>query len=150
MRDCIVKLGEDHIGKTKGWEQSKPWWNEEVKEKYAEYKGAKKDMRKRCDHGKVERFTEAKHNFLESYHRSKQDHLEKTIKSLDGDERNMWKAVKKFNNAPDEYVVQPLTDNNGNILSDDAEIANEFSANYGDTQVRVETEQLQKIREQHL
>ena len=56
-------------------------------------------------------------------------------------------ATSTYNSCV-EAVVHITLASNGNILSDDAEIANEFSANYGDTQVRVETEQLQKIREQ--
>ena len=146
FRDCIIKLGEENIGKTKGWSQCKPWWNEEIGKKYEIYKKARKDMKKRSDHQKLEKFSEARSNFLESYQKSKQNYLETTIRSLDGDERNMWKAVKRFNNAADSYVIQPLTDDCGNILSNDDEIANEFEKQYGEAKVMVDSEILQDIK----
>ena len=148
LRDSFHRLGKDHIGKTKGRLNAKPWWNDVVEGRHTEYKDAQRAMKKRCDLEKVDRFKKARHKFLETYHEARKKHMEDTIKLLDGDEKGMWKAVKQFNGARDEYVVQPVKDDSGNIISSDKEIANEFIKLYGENEMVVEQERLDEIHAQ--
>ena len=48
---------------------------------------------------KMNKVSEARDDFLKSYHNAKQQYLEETIKALDGDDKQMWKAVKRFNKS---------------------------------------------------
>ena len=72
--------------------------------------------------------------------------MEESIQSLDGDDKSMWRVVKQFNNDVNEYAIQPLMDNDGNILSTDMEIADEFSKQYGDKEVVVDHERFKEVQ----
>ena len=148
VRESILELGRDCIGKTLGKSNSKPWWNNDIGQKYKDYKKAQKNMSKRCDQEKVKKYKDAMNEFLVSYHESKQKYLEESIKELDGDDKNMWKVVKRFNNMPNDYSIQPLMNSDGKILYTDEEIAGEFNKQYGKSQFTVEPERFQEIRNQ--
>ena len=148
LKQSIIDLGNECIGKTESKSNSKPWWNREIGLKYKEYKICHQELKKRCDQEKVDRYKVAKNNFLESYHEARQKYLEETITQLDGDDQSMWKAIRRFNNVPNDYVIQPLTDIDGTILSTDEEIASEFTRQYGESQLMVEPEREEEIRRQ--
>ena len=69
-----------------------------------------------------------------------------SIKSLEGDEKNMWKVVKQLGDQNEDYVIQPLKNDAGEILSADSEIAEEFSEHYGGAEVMVERERREEIQ----
>ena len=148
LRNNIVGLGNDTIGKKETRSNSKPWWGKEIGLKYKQYRDARKEMKKRCDLEKVNKFENARKEFLDCYHRAKEKYLEVTVQSLDGDDKSMWKTVKRFNDIPNNYVIQPLTNDDGNILSTDAEIANEFCKQYGDKDPMVDQEIVEEVQKQ--
>ena len=146
LRDSLTNLGNEHIGKTKIRSNSKPWWNNDIESKYKEYKAAKKDMKKRSDHEKLNRLMKTRQDFLNAYQEARKTHLEETVKSLEGDDKGMWKAIKRFNNSVEEYAVQPLVNNDGKFLTEDKEIAEEFVKQHSETGIEIEDERKKEVQ----
>ena len=71
LRDTMVELGKKNVGKTKVRADSKPWWSKSIAEKYKIYKDAQREMKKRCDQGRKDKFIVARENFLSSCHKAK-------------------------------------------------------------------------------
>ena len=150
IRNSFHEPGVDVIGKIQNNIRSKPWWDDELKNKLKELKNSQKSYRKRSDQSKLDCFLQVKIQFFKLYDQKREKHWETTIQELSGDQTHMWKIIRRNNNIPPIQAVQPIIEDNGTIHHSDEDIANQFTLHYGQNKLKVDNYRAELVKERSI
>ena len=144
LKSCVIKTAEESIPKIKANGKHKSWWDEDMSEKYNEVKKKRNRYKKRSDGSRLEQLLAAKKEFQKMFSEKLANHMCRVVEN--GQQTELWKVVRNYNNNRLRPAIQPILDETSGIMKHtDQDIASIFIKHYGDKPIHIEDAVKQEI-----
>ena len=145
LRKCMLEAAETTIPQINANGKHKSWWDEELTEKHQEVKKKKNSFRKRSDGARLQQYREVKQEFQVLFQEKRRVFMSKLLDQMNGNQSEMWKVIRNYNNHRIRPAIQPIRDKSGEIKHKDEDIAVIFQQKYGDKPVKLPEDKKEEI-----
>ena len=131
LNKIFLESTKSHGALKKTTKHSKPYWSKELSKLSNELRLARKSYKKRNTDTSLENLQKAKENFERQKHEEGKEFILKRTSNLNSAQaKNFWKEFNKMFKKKGNNEVEPLIDNEGNLITESKEINNNMFSTF--------------------